>query len=314
MKTIHSAVWGMAVLFTAVSTFAAVASDSGTSWLKIPASTRNAAMGEALVAVPDAVDAICINPAGLGLQAGMNASLAQNFWAQDLSIQHFSFTMGLANGTGFALGGDYVNFGNIPLYREVGSTLVSDGSYSPVGWNLYGGYGVGLWKGLRVGATAHYFYDDTQNNISGKTMALDAGLLYQVANTPFSASAVLSDLGGKLNDVDLPSQLKTGVSYWLDLGQTKERKDILTFAAEYDWGLSKNAKSAAGVGAEYSYERMLKLRAGYRFKNMDDLTGMRGLTCGVGLSLKSWEVDYALTTLGDFGTAHQIALNYRFGG
>jgi outer membrane protein OmpA-like peptidoglycan-associated protein len=59
---------------------------------------------------------------------------------------------------------------------------------------------------------------------------------------------------------------------------------------------------------------VLALRGGYRFKNLDNLTGVRGFSCGVGLLFKSWELDYALTTLGDFGKTHQIALNWKLGG
>jgi hypothetical protein len=250
MRKPNSAVaWLMSLVVSlmVVPCFGTVAEDVGTSWLKIPASTRNAAMGEALGAVPNVIDAVCVNPAGLGLLDGTQVSLAQNYWAQDLSIQHFAYSMGFSNGSGFALGGEYVNFGDVPLYREVGSSIMSNGSYSPKGMNLYGGYGMGLWKGLRGGVTGHYFYDNTQNNTSGNAFALDAGLLYQVAKTPFSVSAVLCDVGGKLNDAKLPRQLKTGLAYRFDVGKKKAQKDTLILAAEGDWGLAGTAKSA-GLG------------------------------------------------------------------
>jgi hypothetical protein len=93
-----------------------VSSDEGTSWLMVPESTRDSGAGGAFGADPDAMDSVDINPAGLGLNRGSEISASQNFWAQGLSMQHLVYSQGLANGNGFALGGDYLSFGTINNY------------------------------------------------------------------------------------------------------------------------------------------------------------------------------------------------------
>jgi len=296
----------------AMNAFAA-ADDAGTSWLRIPSSTRSAAMGEALGAVPQEVDGASINPAGLGLTAESNLSIAQNFWARDISIQHFSYTRCLSDGTGLSLGGEYVNFGDIPFYRIDGSSIVRNGSRSPVGLNLYCGAGKEIWKGLRGGITGHFLYDDIQMGEEGATWAVDAGFFYQVQDTPFSASLVVSDLGGKLDDSKLPACLKAGASYRFTFGRgTNKLPDTLVFALEGDLALLKSAENALGAGAEYTFRGLVALRGGYRQREgVGDLDGIKGLSLGMGLLVKNWRLDYALTTIGDFGTAHQVALSLR---
>ena len=292
---------------------ATVSSDVGNSWLKIPSSTRNAAMGEALGAVPDATDAVDINPAGLGVLRGIRLSLAQNFWAQDISIQHFTYGSGFADGEGIALGADCVNFGKIPLYHEVGSSVVSDGNYSPMGLNLYGGYGMKLSPGLFGGVAAHLIYDNTQKASEGSTGAIDVGLMGISSGAHLSGSAVLSNVGGKLNDEKLPSQLKTAVAYRFEFPKNEGSKDGMVLAAEGDWGMADTAKSAAGFGAEYCFAEVLSLQCGYRVKTMKDIEGLKGFSCGVGFERKFWGFNYAMTTIGDFGKAHQIELNFKWG-
>ncbi len=311
MKWVHQMGFCM-VLLSAVSDAGAVSNDAGTSWLRIPASTRSAAMGEALGAVADPVDGVVLNPAGLGLLDESNLAISQNFWAQDSSIQHFSFTRGSSEGVGLALGGEYVNFGEIPFYRVKGSSIVSNGNRSPFGLNLYGGAGKKLWKDLRGGVTAHFLYDNIYEGAEGKSWAVDVGFLYRTLDKPLSAPVALSDLGGKLDDVKLPTRLKTAVSYRFILGDQKEKiRDTLVIGAEGDLTLLKSSENAMGIGAEYTYQGFLALRGGYRLRDLEQVDGVKGLSFGFGLWIKNWRMDYALTTIGDFGTAHQIALSLR---
>ena len=300
-----------------VSSAQSVSSDEGTSWLMVPESTRDSGAGGAFGASPDMMDAVDINPAGLGLNRGSEISVAQNFWAQGLSMQHLVYSQGFLNGNGFALGGDYLSFGTINNYSVTGGVLAANGSYSPIGLNLYGGYGFRLGGGWRAGLTAHFIYDNIQQNFANQTAALDAGLFYRFAGFPLSLSTVLSDLGWNIDNSSLPLQLKTSAAYEMDLSGQRAQglasTSLLTLGAEGDWSLMNTSSTMYGLGAEYWYRNLIALRAGYRFEDSTNLTGVKGLSLGAGVKFLNWQLDYAMTTIGDFGTSNQIALSLHFG-
>jgi hypothetical protein len=288
-----------------------ISGDVGNSWLKIDPSTRNASMGEVLGAVQDDADAVDINPAGIGLGRGGEISFSQNFWAQGLSVSHLVYNQSLGNGDGFSLAGDYTNFGTIPIYTVTGSVIAANGSESPMGLNFYAGYGLHLGAGWRLGLTAHYIYDNIQPSFPGSTGAVDGGLLYQIPGTGLALSGVLSDLGSNLDTASLPLQLKTGAAYSFG---NESSIHALTLAAQRDWSLISASVSSFGVGAEYWYENLIAVRAGYRITDSGSVTGVTGLTFGAGVRYKDWQLDYAMATMGDFGTSNQIALSLKLGG
>ncbi len=285
----------------------------GTSWIKIAPSTRNAGMGDSAVAVPDAYDEADINPAGLGLIGGTSLSLSQNFYIQGLSAQHLIFTQASTDGDGFSLGVNYINFGSISTFNVVGNVLSATGSYSPVGINVYAAYGTSLGDGVRAGLTGHFIYDDIQQNFPDKSSALDLGLYYHQANHPFYLSAVLSNLGWNIDDSTLPLQVKTGGAYQLMFGSEKA-PSVLTLSGEVDTFLNDGNYAQVGLGAEYWYQNLIGLRAGYQFSNIGDLTGLSGLSLGAGIKYWNWQLDYALVTLGELGVANQISLSVMLGG
>ena len=287
----------------------------GTSWLKISPSTRNVAMGDSSAALPDAFDQIDLNPAGLGLIGGTFITLSQDFWAQSLSVEHLVLTQGTAAGDGFALGANFMNFGNIDTYSVTGSgaVLTPTGSYSPVGLNVYGAYGLSLSGGLRAGLTGHFIYDNVQQNVSSTTGSIDAGLYYQMPGSPFSMSEVLTNIGWDIDSSTLPMQVKTAAAYRIFLGADGRAPHYLTVTGEADWFLNGFSYTQYGVGMEYWYKNLVAVRAGYQFSNIGDLTGLVGLSLGAGIRYQDWRLDYAFVSLGELGIANQIGLSLKLG-
>jgi tetratricopeptide (TPR) repeat protein len=294
-----------------------VSNAAGNSWLLISPSTRNVGLGGALSAVPEAYDEVEINPAGIGMVGNSNFSISQNFWAQGLTAQHLVYNQTLS-GDGFSLGADYFNFGNINLYTVNGPVITANGSYSPVGLNVYGGYGMSLSEGLRVGLTAHFIYDNIQQAMPDQTASFDGGLFYQLHEIPMSLSAVLTNLGWDLDGASLPTLFKTGWAYRIDFDRPAGNASFatincLTLAAEEDWSLIAPTDSTFGLGGEYWYKDFIALRAGYRFAEYTNLSGLSGFSLGAGVRYLDWQLDYALTTIGDFGTSNQISLSLMIG-
>ena len=68
------------------------------------------------------------------------------------------------------------------------------------------------------------------------------------------------------------------------------------------------------LGAELTPSQRLSLRAGYRFNASDLKVGTSkddyaGITGGFGLNLRSYSVDYALSSFGEFGFVHRITVS-----
>lgn len=299
----------------------AASSDMGTSWLKIPTSANAAAMGGAYAAVAYNVDALGINPAGLaGIRSGEIVFL-QSFWAQDLTLEYLAYGQSLSRNTGLALAANYMNFGSVDKIL-IGSngTPVANGTYSPMALDISAGLGSLVAGGLQVGGTVKFLMQNIQTS-SSATAAVDLGVLCKLSKSGFSLAAVMNNWGGTLDTDSLPLQLTLGAAFQTALGNQvfkygKSKKfyptHYLTLSTDGNLALGDTSLSNYRVGAEYWYNQLVALRAGYRFAPYGDLAGVRGLAFGAGLRLQRWELSYALTTQGDMGATHQISLMSRF--
>jgi tetratricopeptide (TPR) repeat protein len=187
-----------------------------------------------------------------------------------------------------------------------------------MGLNAYGGYAMNLANGLRGGLTAHFIYDNIQQAMPGQTVALDGGLFYRVPGTPLSLSAVLSEIGWNLDDASLPMEFKTALAYQINFDRALDSnrfqaENYITLSAEDDWSLIDPVESSFGFGAEAWYKGLIALRGGYRFADYSNIAGLTGFSLGAGIRYMGWQLDYAMTTLGDFGTSNQISLSFMFG-
>lgn len=285
------------------------ADDIAASWLQIPTSTRQAALSGAVGAMVDDVDALGVNPAGLAELSGNEAELLHNIWAQNLTVEHLAYGHGFGN-WGLALGGDYFDFGQVDFYNLNSLGIpVANGSFTPMGLDLYGGAGLTLFHGFEFGVDGKFIMENLESGLSSSTGALDAGLKYRNYPTGLGASVALLNLGGTLEGSNLPASFDVAASYVNHLSAGH----LLLLGLEGDLTLNDSTASTAGIGAEYWYKGTVALRAGYRLAGYGNLQGLAGLSAGVGVKLEEAELDYALTTLGDLGYGSQISLSYRFG-
>ena len=287
--------------------------NEGASWLKVPGSAEAAGMGGAFSAVGQDVNALSSNPAGLALLDAPQLALMHNLWVQDLTTEHLAYGQAFPDlRGGAALGLDYVNFGSVDKYNVVSGVPVSAGSYSPMAFALTAGYGRELVAGLYAGLDLQALSQSLSTN-SSFTVAGDLGFLYQVPQQGPKFSLVLSHLGGNLDQASLPTQLRLGASYMKGFGLSGSAADKVvphqvTATVEGNLDLAGMDLSSFTLGGEYWYKQLLAVRAGYHFAAYGDLTGLAGLTLGAGVRYKDFELDYALTTLGDLGATHQLSL------
>ena len=278
------------------------------SWLGIPSSARQAALSGALGGLSDDADALGINPAGLASLKGYEINALHNQWAQNLTVEHLALGQGLDK-AGWALGGDFVNFGQVDLYGITSGAPVANGTFSPSGLDLYGGAGLEISNGLSLGVDVKYIQESLQTNTGSSAFAADFGLGLLPSTDGLSFGLALLNLGSNLESTALPLSLDLSGAFRMNLSQDHN----LNLGVDGKWGLSDINGSTASLGAEYWYHDTLALRVGYRLASFGTLQGLAGLSAGVGVKLTDLELSYALTTLGDMGTGHQISLSYRFG-
>src|SRR5580658_3449125 len=252
--------------------------DVAASWLLIPTSTRQAALSGALGALVDDVDALGVNPAGLAELSGNEAELLHNIWVQDLNVEHLAYGHGFGN-WGFALSGDYFNFGQVSFYSLGSSgTPVANGGFSPMGLDLYGGLGLSLARGFELGLDGKFLMENLESGLSSSTGAVDVGLKYKHYPSGLGASVALLNLGGTLEGSDLPLSLDLAAAFTRRLSVDH----LIRLGADGNFALNDSTGSTQSLGAEYWYRGTVALRVGYRLAGYGNLQGLTGLSAGVG--------------------------------
>jgi hypothetical protein len=140
---------------------------------------------------------------------------------------------------------------------------------------------------------------------SASTIAVDLGCLYQVPNIEgVSIGLNLQNMGGGMKYIEeedpLPFTIKVGGAYTKAL-----ENNILTISG--DLNKPKELSARFNLGAEYLYNQVMAVRAGYKFGYDVD-----SFTAGFGVKINSYSLDYAFAPKGDLGDNHRISLGIKF--
>ena len=315
---ILTGVWGrmknlIGLLLLAGATCAQAGSSTGAAWLGMPVDARSAALAGAVGAWNEGVDSFAENPSGLADTRGTEALLTHAFWAQDVSLEHVGVAHRMGDKWSLGLSADYVGYGSIDGFTVVNNVPVANGTIKPNDLAVGLGCGVKLSPHVMAGAQAKMLREDL-GMTNGSTAAGDLGCLF--SNKGWKIGPSIVNVGGKLNEASLPTTGTLSASYKIQLTETtktdKTVRQELGVMAQGEWGLKGDPQTAAGAGAEYRYADTLALRVGYRGASYGELTGLKGLTAGVGVTVKKLEFSYALVTLGDFGKSHLLSLKVGF--
>ena len=114
---------------------------------------------------------------------------------------------------------------------------------------------------------------------------------------------------------DLPIDVAVGASVvprglplLLNLNFHKLNEDVDAFADRF---------KSFSVGGEFTLSKVILLRFGYNNEQRRELkvgssSGLAGFSGGVGVTVKSYKVDYALSSLGKIGNLHRISIGTMF--
>jgi hypothetical protein len=284
--------------------FAGVAGDAGVPFLRFGLGARAAGMGEAYVAVAEDASSVFFNPGAMPAVLGTHITIAHNEYFQSLRFEQAAVTHETEWGTfGFMFTGLYMDdmerFDDYPTAVPLGTF----GSYDIAAALAYGRYIV---PNVAVGISLKAIYERI-DELSASGFAFDAGI-YHVSRIPgVKLAATVANLGPpmkyEVEEFALPRNARIGASYEREVAALDGR--VLVTA---DVLFPNDDDVREHFGAEYSYRRMLALRAGYKvgYTSQD-------MAFGFGVVYREIAFDYAfLPASNDLGDGHRFGVGFSF--
>jgi hypothetical protein len=274
------------------------------TFLKIGVGAEAMSMGESQVAATDDLYASYWNPAGLTRLQKPQIALMHNEWFAGINHEFVGFAAPLGNIGTVGVSSSYLSFGELQgRDRDGNETTI----FRPYDLALILSYARSFGSALAFGTNAKLLREQIADE-TGTGIAFDFGALYNFSEMPLSLGFNAQHLGPRVKFVEeafgLPVTFRLGVAY-------KLWNDALTLTT--DIIRPSDNDLAIGVGAGYTIGNILHLRTGYKYKiGGNDLGAISGLTGGFGLTLRQFQLDYALVPFGILGLTHRFSLVANF--
>ncbi len=280
MKSIKYIAISSAFLIYAISASAQTA-DEALQFSRIVRDPAIGAMGGAGVAsTNNTAYASFINSAVIPFsEKKFDAGLSYQSWAPDgTKSTNINFGMSTKLGEKFALTAGFV-MQNAEEYDITDESGNPDGTYKPKDMQLNFGLAYKFSDKLGAGATFKYLSQDNAPGSKLSAPAFDVFLLYKVSD--FNVAAGISTFGGSVKDeagksFDIPSSATVGGNW----NKTFNTKHNIEASVDADYYFSGNFTAA--LGAQYTFNDLVSVRAGYHYGSDDCvLPAYATIGCGV---------------------------------
>ena len=188
-----------AILFMTMASAGTIKSTgtAGATQLLIPVGAMNVALGSANTATVSGVEALFINPAGIGAtKGGFQGTFSNMEYIAGINVFFSGFVANLGNGGSFGLSVKSLDFGDIP----VTTADIPEGTgemYSPNFSTITAAYSKSFFDRVRFGTNLKFVSEQIVNT-STSGFAVDMGVQYQFADQPISIGVVLRNLGTRM--------------------------------------------------------------------------------------------------------------------
>jgi hypothetical protein len=284
------------------------AGTTGFNFLKIGVGARPAAMGGAFAAVTADADAIAWNPAGLYGVSERTGTLAANSYLVDTQAGFASVAFP-GEGLAWALSVNYVSYGDMQRTDETGQEL---GTFGASDIAAYLTLAQPVWQDwLVAGVNLKAVYSSIEDYTSD-AYVVDLGMIARAPLEGLTLGVALTNVGtvrsGYAEDYkdSLPVNFRVGLAH----RPAHMPVPMLLLA---DLNMPNDGDAYMALGAELQLPGGLYVRPGYSAQQ----TGLQGddalgLTGGVGLSARSYRLDYAYASFTDLGDVHRISISGGF--
>jgi len=329
------------ILLLAMDAFAGGGKRTGTggaSELLIPVGPRGIAMAGANLSTSTGIEALFWNPAGVALMQN-NA---------DVIFSHMSYIADIGVDYG-AIAANFEGFGVISFSIKtlsVGDILITttsnpDGTgetFSPSFIVAGLSYSRQLTEAISIGLTTN-FISERMADVSASGVAFDVGVMYKnLADiNGLSLGIVIKNLGpemkysggglfqqGQIENVNRPPTFYTidaaafelPSNFQLGLGYTPVLDEINSLQFSGIYQNNNFSGDEYKIGAEYGYNDMFFVRAGYQLAPQVSEDYLYGFSAGVGIDYEvegfGFKVDYAFREVEFFDANHIFAVTLGF--
>lgn len=274
------------------------------TFLKIGVGAKAIGMGESQVAAADDLYASYWNPAGLVTLEQPQLALMHNEWFAGINHEFVGFALPLGEMGTLGVSSSFLSFGELQGRDSEGNETTL---FRPYDLAVILSYARSLGDSLAFGANAKFLYEQIADE-SGTGIAFDIGGLYHFSGMPLSLGFNAQHLGPRVQFIEeafgLPVTFRFGGAYRL-------WDEALTLTLDLIRPSDNDIALAGGAG--YTIGRILQLRTGYKYTmGGNDLGAISGLTGGFGLTLRKFQIDYALVPFGVLGLTHRFSLVANF--
>jgi hypothetical protein len=255
-------------------------------------------LGGAFSGVLQGDEALFGNPAGLSSMQGLGAGLHYQSWLADVSDETAYLASGFGAGLGLGAYAHITDYGSFEL-RDSNGQRQGNATARDVAFGVGGGVASG---DLGFGVSARMVHQDLVGEQSW-ALGVDAGMAWERGATRVGLAAM--NVGTALDGNQGAESVRLGVSQRIDMGGAQLLPAI---GAQWD----PQGYSRVQAGAELRVNHALALRGGYEQRLGDTLiTGLQGMTLGLGFKLGSVSLDYAYLPFGDLGAGHRLSLGWQ---
>lgn len=264
---------------------------------------RIEAMAGAGTALASGHDAAYWNPASLGRCEESALSFSHAAWFADIDYEHICYVRPLRQAMTLGISTSILHTQGIPRTSEDSYGLFNgiDGSFSYTAMAVTGSLGKYIGQGLYVGGSAKILYEDNEADASAG-MAFDMAGLYVSPNNRWLVGVASRNIGRglRVHDINqpLPSELSLGLAATL-LDST--------MIVSFDACATADAGTRFSWGVEQRMGQMLFVRAGYT--SSTERTAHKGLTAGVGVTVRGFSLDYSASDFESLGLIHRFTLS-----
>jgi hypothetical protein len=295
------------------ATTATGATNTAYSFLRSDVSARPASLAGTFVSVTNDPVALFYNPASLATLDAPRGSAGFFKHLLDINAGYIAYGQSFQDLGTFAAGVLYTSYGSFAEMDDLGNAL---GSFTASDLALSVGYSNAFEENLTYGAAVKFIYSSIAG-YSSTALACDVGILYSIPASRVTLGASIRNLGTQLSTYmgtreELPLDLTVGgaiiprgLPLQLSLNFHKLNDDVAAFTDRF---------RAFTVGGEFTLSKVLQVRIGFDNEKRKDLktattSGLAGFSAGFGISVESYRVDYALSSLGKIGSLHRISVS-----
>ena len=306
-------------------------------FLKIDVGARAVAMGGAFVAVSDDATALYWNPSGISRLEQSEVVLIHADWLLDVSFDFIGFVVPI--GSYGTIGASITSLSM--KEQEVRTVIHPEGTGEKYGAGdiAFGlSYANNLTSNFSIGFTVKYVQQHIWH-MNSSTMAIDVGTLFTTGFNDMKIGMSISNFGSKMqlegkdvsvvydpdpvnygNNDRIPAEMQTGafdlplifrVGLAMDVINTERNRVTLAIDAVHPNDNTENLN----MGAEYTFNEMIFLRAGY--KSLFTADTEEGYTLGAGIEYEIsgstiLGVNYAYQDFGLLDKVQRFSLAIKF--